>query len=214
MSTALTRTQVVDGWTLGFTADEEPRIRDIDLAVRLGFERPRNIRQLILRHKRAGNISPFEVCCAVEQTGGRPATEYWLTQAEALFIAAQSQTAIAVAITNEMIRVFLAYQRGELESAARATLPPSSSDLRNNREYALECKRLLQVMGELTGLKFAAVHGSLRRSFLVASYRHIRTSDWPAVKAWLLDRIMNPVVPLSCVTRRQMTIDDYLKREH
>lgn len=44
----------VGDWDLvAFTGkgDEEPRIKDLDLAERLGFERPRKVRDLIKQHR-------------------------------------------------------------------------------------------------------------------------------------------------------------------
>jgi hypothetical protein len=51
---------------------------------------------------------------AAEITGGRPAKEFWLTEGEALFIATRSEAKGAIAITREMIRVFMLARRGLL----------------------------------------------------------------------------------------------------
>lgn len=118
----------VDGWTLGFAGGaSEPMVRDVDLAQRLGFERPRDIRKLIERH--IENLNDSEVCATVSQTsakGGRPGTEYWLTESGALFIATQSGTEKAVAVTKEMVRVFMLWRRGLL--APEPSAPVLSRD--------------------------------------------------------------------------------------
>ncbi len=121
--TADRRIAHVGGWDLSLlneASDEEPRVRDLDLGERLELADPRQVRKLIRTHKSAGNVSPYEVMHAAEITGGRPAREYWLTEADALFIATQSGTKAAVRVTKEMIRVFMLARRGLLGE------PPSS----------------------------------------------------------------------------------------
>jgi hypothetical protein len=63
------------------------------LAELLDFERPRNIRQLIERNK--DELSRHgEVCCITQQTsseGGRPGTEYWLTEWQAIIVCMKSE---------------------------------------------------------------------------------------------------------------------------
>lgn len=123
-------------WSLSQFADnDEPRIRDIDLAERLGFERPRAIRQIIERHAEAGNISPFHRHTVERWNAGRKGaqvrerevTEYWLTLEEALFITTQSETKNAVRITKVMIAVFAAIMRGQLEVSAKSVAAAPAS---------------------------------------------------------------------------------------
>jgi hypothetical protein len=96
----------------------EPRVLDLRLAERLGFERPRAIRQLIERHqaalKRHGSL-PHDVANP-SPLGGRPAIEYWLNEAQALLICTKSETQHAGEVVDELIRVFLAWHRGEFVS--------------------------------------------------------------------------------------------------
>ncbi len=76
----------------GMSAPGAPFIRDIVLAERLGFERPRAIRQLIERHLSA--LEEYGVCHMVWQTsgrdGGRPSTEYRLNKKQAIYVATLS----------------------------------------------------------------------------------------------------------------------------
>lgn len=121
VSRALTRT--VAGWTVA--GADEPRIKDVELAERLGFERPRKIRDLIRQHQSAGNLNDFDVCPTAGRTsplGGRPGVEFWLTEDAALWIIVKSETPKARAITREVIQVFIAARKGLLE-APRAELP-------------------------------------------------------------------------------------------
>lgn len=94
----------------------DPRIEDIRLAQALGIDRPRNIRQLIERHRTA--LERFgDVCCTAQQTsskGGRPGKTYWLNKKQALFICTKSETANATETTIQMVEVFDAWQSGSL----------------------------------------------------------------------------------------------------
>lgn len=100
----------------------EPRIRDVDLAERLGFERPHDIRKLIDRHRE--NLSKISVLATVAQTsgeaGGRPTRAYYLNRKQAIFITAKSETPEATDITIEIIERFDAYERGLMAPPAPA----------------------------------------------------------------------------------------------
>lgn len=78
----------------------EPRARDLDIAERLGFDRPRDIRKLIERH--AAELATFGVCATVAQNHGggrgRPSTEFWLNEEQALLIATVSSATNAPAV--------------------------------------------------------------------------------------------------------------------
>ncbi len=65
---------------------DAPRIRDIELAERLGFERPRDIRKLIERH--LSMLEEFGTCATVAHVvRGNPSTEYLLNKRQAVYIA-------------------------------------------------------------------------------------------------------------------------------
>jgi hypothetical protein len=110
--------------------DGEPRVHDLMLAERLAFERPRKIRELIER-----NMAALErhgtVCPMVGQTpgGGRPSTEYWLNEAQALLICTKSETAVAEEVTSEVIRVFIAWRQGTLMPASSQVTLTSIGEL-------------------------------------------------------------------------------------
>lgn len=103
--------------------DDVGRIRDIELAERLGFGRPENIRNLInrlVREKKLSNVlSFFTVKRRADGTAAaRPAHVYWLTEKQALKVIAKSETATADAILDEVIDVFFAWRHGHLKPAA------------------------------------------------------------------------------------------------
>lgn len=100
------------GWkvaTSGFP-DAEHRIQDLELARKLGFARPRAIRDLVQRLIRDGKLNDSDIRRTVRQTQsvGRPATEFWLTMEQALYVTAKSETATADEILKAVIKVFLA----------------------------------------------------------------------------------------------------------
>lgn len=117
----------INGWSLDASGDE-PRIRDIDLAERLGYERPTDIRYLVKRLAKDGKISDSDIVRTVRRNAGergRPATEYWLTEEAALLVVTRSETAIATALTREIISVFRAYYRGQLAPVVQPAAIPA-----------------------------------------------------------------------------------------
>lgn len=114
--------------------ENEPRIHDLRLAARLGFRRERDVRKLIERN-RAELSDHGEVCATVAQTsevGGRPATEYWLNEGQALVICMMSRTRVAAQVRREVISVFMAWRRGEAPPVVREAPDP----------WAAMCERL------------------------------------------------------------------------
>lgn len=104
-----------DGWKLAVGGFEDPahRVLDVELARKLGFARPRKIRELIQRLVVTGDLSGVHVRPTVgrrELSGNTVETtvnEYWLTLEEALFVTAKSDTKTANEILKAIIRVFL-----------------------------------------------------------------------------------------------------------
>jgi len=95
----------------------EPRIRDLDLAERLGFELPYDIRKIIKRNM--DNLLKFGVVATVAKTsgeqGGRPSVEYSLNRQQAIFLCMKSETDNAVDVQVEVVKIFDAYQSGTLQ---------------------------------------------------------------------------------------------------
>lgn len=117
------QTLTVNGWRLCvFSTDTgEPRIRDLDLADRLGYAKPHNIRNLIGRLIAEQKLSAVHVVFTVKTTsmphgGVREvrSEEFWLTEAQALKVIARSETDIADKILDEVIEVFRLAIRGLL----------------------------------------------------------------------------------------------------
>lgn len=112
-------TNAAHGWEFSLwegAPDEEPRIRDVDAAARLGYERPRKIRELIKRIWPENKAPHCRSTMSRQSTGNGGSREYkvnefWLTEAQLLKVIARSETAIAEAILDEMIRVYMAVRR-------------------------------------------------------------------------------------------------------
>lgn len=114
----------VEGWPLVIRTinnQPEPTILDEDLAEKLGYERPRVIRDLIKRYVESGKLPGINVRRTVRRTsmphGGTRQTEvdaYFLNEEEALYITAKSETPEADAMLKEVIHVFTLARRGLL----------------------------------------------------------------------------------------------------
>ena len=122
----------VDGWgwtmadvidTMGLRVrddfeDKEPRIRDLELAKRLGYANPYNIRKLIRQLADAGKLpSVCQFSHSENRSDGRPSKpghEFWLDERSAIKVIAKSETDAADQILDEVIDVFMAYRHGKL----------------------------------------------------------------------------------------------------
>jgi hypothetical protein len=104
----------VDGFALHREpTDGEFRIRDIDLAERLGYDQPRTIRRLIKSMCETGELSTVHVRSVVDRTsmprGGERAVEvaeYWLDRIEALLVVMHSEAPNAIPMRRVIADVF------------------------------------------------------------------------------------------------------------
>ena len=89
-----------------FKAGADPLCKDLDLAAVLEFADPHKIRPLIERWSdELGGVSAM--VAETTPRGGRPGRAYYLTEEQALFIIAKSETARATWVLKAMIQVFL-----------------------------------------------------------------------------------------------------------
>ncbi len=92
--------------------DDEPRIRDLDLAERLGFDRPRKIRELVTRYK--DEIETFGTCPTLGRVArGNAVSEHYLNEEQALLIATVSNAPAAPRVRRALITTFVALRRGQ-----------------------------------------------------------------------------------------------------
>ena len=110
----------------------EPRVRDVDLAERLGFADPSMLKRLIERN--AGELRTYgAISVTVTENKdpkgrGRPGKVSWLNEGQALVLCALSRTPRAAAVRKQVIDVFVAYRAGRLAPAAPA-LPPAPAEM-------------------------------------------------------------------------------------
>lgn len=100
----------------------EPLVVDTELAERLGYDRPRKIRDLIKRLAEDQGFGPIQSRPTVGRQltnggGEREYTvqEYLLTEEQALEVVTKSETPKAKQLTRIIIRVFQAWRKGQLQ---------------------------------------------------------------------------------------------------
>lgn len=104
--------------------DGELRILDVNLADRLGFAQPRDIRKLIKRYgAELDRMGRRATVARRPETGGHPTIETYLNKKQAIFITAKSETPEATDITIEIIHKFDAYEQGISPSVVAAASP-------------------------------------------------------------------------------------------
>ncbi|WP_226623093.1 hypothetical protein [Brucella anthropi] len=98
--------------------DDEPRVLDTDLAAWLGFEHPRQVRELIARNRDELETYGSLSCRTTNpgKQGGRPGKAYYLNEGQALVICALSKTNKAAEVRKALIDVFTAYRQGKIIS--------------------------------------------------------------------------------------------------
>lgn len=96
----------------------EVRILDITLAHQLGYERPRDIRNLIKRHtEELEALGRFaSIRANPGPRGGRPATAFYLNRDQSLMLTVLSDTKLAGVERIRVIQVFSEYERRNLKA--------------------------------------------------------------------------------------------------
>ena len=95
--------------------EDEPRIRDLDLAENLHFARATSIRDLIARNRDELETYGNLPCRADNSIGaGRPGSAYYLNEGQALVICALSRTPKAAQVRKQIIDVFMAWRQGKI----------------------------------------------------------------------------------------------------
>lgn len=120
--------------------DGEPRARDLDIAERLGYERPRVIRELIERNRT--ELETFgSLAVRHGKSRGQEFTEYWLTEEQALLVASRSDADNAPAVRRMLIKVFVAWRRGHLPIRRQST------EIRELASVFGACKQIARLAG-------------------------------------------------------------------
>lgn len=124
MSTLVPITIEQDGTRYELVRNEqgEALAEDLQFARWLGYERPHEIRRLVDRN--AGDLGEvFVTVTKTSEQGGRPGRAYYLTESQALYLAAKSETPRANELLKTMIKVFMLARRGQLADAEQAASP-------------------------------------------------------------------------------------------
>jgi anti-sigma factor RsiW len=106
------------------TINNEARILDTDLAQNLGYQLPRQVRELIKRNEAELNGFGTLSHVTTNSSGGRPATAYYLNEEQALLVCMFSKTENAMLVRKQIIATFMAYRRGQLVPAAQTPAVP------------------------------------------------------------------------------------------
>ena len=96
--------------------DAEPRIEDLVLAERLGFKRPRDIRDIIRLHRGELEFHGIlrRIAAKTKPGRGRPELYYHLNEMQALLVCMWARTPKAAEVRADVARVFVAYRHGRL----------------------------------------------------------------------------------------------------
>jgi len=123
----------------------EPRVHDVHLAERLGFDRPLNIRNLIKRnHAKLARFGILSAVKRIHEGAGRPTSEYYLNQKQAIFVCMKSETEKAFDVQVEIVHVFDAYLKGGLKPVPNFANPAEAA-----RAWALEYERSQALQQEI-----------------------------------------------------------------
>ncbi|MCP5196995.1 MAG: hypothetical protein H6974_09450 [Gammaproteobacteria bacterium] len=158
----------------------EPRIRDLDLAERLGFERSAKIRDMIRRNeKKLLNFGILPTVGKIHEGAGRPTAEFYLNQKQAIFICMKSETDRAFDVQVEIVRVFDAYLNGH-----GTTNPDPQPGLSTRQYQALQDDA--HEIGQschFGGSAKEAVYERIRFQYGLRSIRELRPEQFEAIQA-------------------------------
>jgi hypothetical protein len=131
----------------------EPRILDVRLGERLGMAQPLDIRRTIDVNRpeleRYGEVFARRAKTSVR--GGRPTTEYHLNEPQALILCMLSRTARAADVRQEVITVFMAWRRGEVDRAS----PPPTDPLSTLEQRLATLERMAGLQATTESAAFA-----------------------------------------------------------
>jgi hypothetical protein len=155
------QTRVIDGFEVALFEDApEPYIPDVELGKRLGFKRPRAIRQIIKRWQAAGVFRDIRCISRSESANHSsaphrvarnvPVVQFFLGEADALFVITKSETDLAVQITQQIIDVFIAWRRDQI--AQPKTDPAITQRLAAIQEEMRASRLLLAHIAKAVGI--------------------------------------------------------------
>jgi hypothetical protein len=136
----MTHAMILSISDLNTTINHEPRIRDLRLAERLGYEQPRDIRKLITRNeKELKNYGEISVTSEAPRHGGASTNVFYLNEGQLLLLCMFSETEAAAEVRKEIIDLFMAARRQDLPP------PPRPSII----EDVEACKTMMRALSHL-----------------------------------------------------------------
>lgn len=125
----------IDGSEYPTFRDERGRevMTDLDIGRALEISRPRDIRRVIVKHlPELGEVSRAVSAKPHGPDGGRPEDCFYLTEEQALFIAAKCRTKAATAQLKRLIAVYMAARQGNAAAAVAMAggIPPAPENPR------------------------------------------------------------------------------------
>ncbi|MGO7185604.1 hypothetical protein ACCT14_30750 [Rhizobium brockwellii] len=101
--------------------DAEPRIHDLELARRLAYARAAKIRDLIRRN--ADELARYGALPVVEKpseaTGGRPSSEFFLNEGQAIRIATLADTVETAEVCKAVVKAYLEHRSNQISIPAQ-----------------------------------------------------------------------------------------------
>lgn len=188
---------------------DEPRVRDVELADWLGYDRPRKIRELIRKLEKSGFLPGINVCPHRGRTlmpkGGEREDvvyEYLLTEAEALLVATRSETATARTLVADMIRVYREVKR-QLHTPVHNSpvfanpnrwLEAANQQVRDNVLWRNELRGLFRAVAIQLKTTWRTVEGFVRTHFGVVSYLRLSAVQMDEARRLLLSMLQGTLL--------------------
>ena len=194
-----------EGWELDVARVDEPRVRDIDIAVRAGLARPRVVRRVI--EKNLDTLAAFgevTVCALSAQTsGGRPGREYWLNEAQATSLVSMLKTPLGRQLHITLVKLFVAWRRGQLAATSVASAPIQAR-IGDDPRAASHVRGLCQIAARITGISIHRIQGQIRKPWGVMSIYRIPLSSLDHTLATLRQLLEATVMRRLPADRRQV----------
>ena len=190
----------VDGWEI--LAGDEPRVRDAELAARVGMAEPRKVRRVIAKHRTEleahGAIDMRARRARISKPNGgfelRTISECWLNEPQAMALVAHLRTPKALELRIALVKVFVAVRRGQLPGAPSPVALPPSPDTDASRAMAAlseayQAAQRAQV--EHTSARWGVAFGALTR--LLSDVEGLLTQTGTEEAIWALSDAANAV---------------------
>jgi hypothetical protein len=181
-----------DGWDLDMTTGE-PRVRDLDIATRAGLVKPADIRRVIVANWETlsafGEIRIIAPSAPIRR--GPKGREYWLTEEQATSLVSMLKTPLGKQLHVAIVRLFVAYRRGQLATSVTAGAPLQARIGDDPRAMSL-VRTYCQLAAHQSGLSVHRIQGRIRKPWGVMSIYRIALSSLDHTIAQLKEIIEAP----------------------